>query len=262
MIVQRLQHFGYSEQEGKVYLTLLQYGKLTGYEISKKSGIARSKIYNLLEQLCQKGIVLVSHSEPKLYSALAAAELIERIRLRTSQNLAHLEKELSTISLKDRQDYSLWSLANQQDVLSKVKYLIATSQESLYLQIWEEDLTEDLLALLMAAESRLGHSLVILFSADGHKKVPLQHCYYHGFLHDKLQDMGSRWINLIVDNSSVLFGTLGEDKEVIWTKNKAMLMLAKEYVKHDAYTLKIIDDFPDLLQERYGQQFEKIRDIY
>ena len=40
--------------ETRVYTTLLEKGNLTGYEVSKISGVPRSKVYNILEKLLKK----------------------------------------------------------------------------------------------------------------------------------------------------------------------------------------------------------------
>ncbi|BDQ63327.1 hypothetical protein EfsSVR2332_34050 [Enterococcus faecalis] len=45
-------------------------------------------------------------------------------------------------------------------------------------------------------------------------------------------------------------------------KNHAMVNLAKEYVKHDAYTLKVIAESSEELKAKYGEDFEGIRKIY
>ena len=51
-----LSKIGLTDAESKVYLTLLQQGNLSGYETSKLAGISRSKVYNILENLTQKGL--------------------------------------------------------------------------------------------------------------------------------------------------------------------------------------------------------------
>lgn len=53
-IIQIMKKYHFSEMETLVYTTLLEQDKLTGYEISKKSGVPRSKVYNILEKLLKK----------------------------------------------------------------------------------------------------------------------------------------------------------------------------------------------------------------
>ena len=50
-LINTLKEFKFTESEAKVYISLLQNGPCTGYELSKVSGVARSKIYNILVYL-------------------------------------------------------------------------------------------------------------------------------------------------------------------------------------------------------------------
>ncbi len=54
-----LNEIGLSESEKKVYLALLDLGDSTRYDIVNKSGVAGSKVYELLEKLQEKGLVSV-----------------------------------------------------------------------------------------------------------------------------------------------------------------------------------------------------------
>ena len=75
---------------------------------------------------------------------------------------------------------------------------------------------------------------------------------------NKLADFGARWINIVADEQEVVFGTINEElqsTDVTWTKNHAMVNLAKEYVKHDAYTLKVIAESSEELKAKYGEDF-------
>ena len=62
-----LQHFGLSRQEALVYQNLLLYGKRTGYEIAKETGISRSNVYGALSVLAEKGAAYVLEESAKKY---------------------------------------------------------------------------------------------------------------------------------------------------------------------------------------------------
>lgn len=57
-LVNTLQKLGLSKKEAEVYLTLLSLGKVTGYQVAKKSALDRSTTYFLLRELRKKGLVL------------------------------------------------------------------------------------------------------------------------------------------------------------------------------------------------------------
>lgn len=260
MLSTKMKEFGFNESETNIYISLLENGSMTGYEVSKKSGVPRSKVYNWLESLVKKGVVLVNNSEPKVYSAISSEEFIDLIKRQTLTNINEIDQYLEQITEK-KEASLLWQLENNQAIMSKIQSMIKHAKHNLYIQIWDEDLTHDIIEELTLAEQRLDKFVCILFSRDKHYSLPFSRFYPHGFEDDKLQDMGGKWINLVCDDS-VLYGTINNYSDVIWTKHHSMRMLAAEYIKHDAYTLKIIKEHGDALRDDYQQSFEKIRDIY
>ena len=59
ILISQLSEFGFTQNEAKAYLTLLQHHPATGYEVSQYSGVPRSAIYNILRKLELGGIVYV-----------------------------------------------------------------------------------------------------------------------------------------------------------------------------------------------------------
>ena len=53
-VIELLKNLQLTESEAKVYVALSQYGPQTGYEVSKTSGVPRSKVYNILESFGKK----------------------------------------------------------------------------------------------------------------------------------------------------------------------------------------------------------------
>lgn len=56
-MIEELQRLGMTKSEARVYELLVKYGKISGSQLSKKSGIDRSTTYNLLNSLNKKGFV-------------------------------------------------------------------------------------------------------------------------------------------------------------------------------------------------------------
>ena len=58
---------GLSQNEGKVYLTLVEFGKLSANDLSGKSGVPYGRIYDVLESLKNKGLVVVVPEKTKKF---------------------------------------------------------------------------------------------------------------------------------------------------------------------------------------------------
>ena len=81
---ERLIEFGLTRSEAQIYLCLLERKELTGYEVSKETGIARSNVYGSFSGLVAKGAVYVMDGTPAKYLAVNIAEFCDnRIRLLT-----------------------------------------------------------------------------------------------------------------------------------------------------------------------------------
>jgi hypothetical protein len=50
--------------------------------------------------------------------------------------------------------------------------------------------------------------------------------------------------------------------EGAWSRNRSFIIMAEEYIKHDIYIMKIVRRYDRLLRERFGNGYEKLRDIF
>ena len=77
-IIQIMKNMIFQRWKQECIPTLLEKGNLTGYEVSKISGVPRSKVYNIWKTI-KKNLIVVNKSEPKLYHAISANEFLEKL---------------------------------------------------------------------------------------------------------------------------------------------------------------------------------------
>ncbi len=88
-----LQTFGFTEKEATVYVALLELGKGTVTEISRKAGINRTTGYDILDSLSNKGVISVSGKEPKQeYAAESPTTITAYLKRLSLQTQAHIKK--------------------------------------------------------------------------------------------------------------------------------------------------------------------------
>ena len=66
-----LRNANLSTYEIRAYTSLLPSNNLTARELSKKSGVPSGRIYEILEELREKGLIEVSESRPKIFRAIS-----------------------------------------------------------------------------------------------------------------------------------------------------------------------------------------------
>jgi len=81
-----LEFIGFSEKEVSVYLALLELGKGTVAQMSKKAGINRPTGYHILSSLESKEVVKVSGKEPKQEYVAESPDQIEKLLNKKIEN--------------------------------------------------------------------------------------------------------------------------------------------------------------------------------
>jgi len=113
-----LREFGLSNTEAKVYLALIELNNSQVGEITKKSGVNRTNVYDALERLIEKGLVsYVTENNKKVFEAVNP----ERFRLvveEKQEKLLHLVKELNEKCSKNKQEESATILRGKNGVKS------------------------------------------------------------------------------------------------------------------------------------------------
>jgi sugar-specific transcriptional regulator TrmB len=80
MLLQELNKLGLNEKEAKAYLALLELGEASIQQISKKSGIKRTTVYDIIESLRQKGLLSsISKNKKTLFFAENPAKIEESL---------------------------------------------------------------------------------------------------------------------------------------------------------------------------------------
>jgi len=100
-IIEELQRIGLSLYEAKVYFTLLIRGTATASEISDLSGIPYTRVYDVLNQLEEKGFVASIPGRPLKFEALdpgiALSNYIAKLREELVSKLRELEENIARI---------------------------------------------------------------------------------------------------------------------------------------------------------------------
>jgi sugar-specific transcriptional regulator TrmB len=79
-IFDTLKSIGLNLYERKIFVALLAKGIATAAEVSEMASVPRSRSYDVLESLAEKGFIIVQPSKPIKYVALKPREAVERVK--------------------------------------------------------------------------------------------------------------------------------------------------------------------------------------
>lgn len=226
-IISTLKSLGFTANESKAYLTLLRANPATGYEISGKSGVPRSAIYEILKRLETMGLVSVTDTNPTRYIPLPPTHLFELLEQRFSSDLDELKNSLKSIHTS-MEVGDLWNIVGYDNMLQRAKAMIQAANDTIYLSIWRPEydyLVDD----LREAEAR-GVKVLIFSFTEIPQDVGMVFSY--NLKTGKLEKIWSKKILIVVDKETALLGG-SDDKpglKVAWTKNYAIVSIALNYI--------------------------------
>jgi len=252
-------HLGLSENEARAYIALLSDNPLSAYEVAKKSGIPSSKIYEVMRKLDNRSMVQSIHGErSRSFVPVPLDEFINNYRSDIEESLETLNSELSDLKVGIDKSYT-WHIKKYDSLLLKARRMINTAETSLLIQLWPEEMN-CLFEAIMDSELR-GVKIAILHYGATNLKVG--QVYKHPVEGSIFTENHSRGFALVADSKEALLGKVSESNlDMIWSMNEGFVMMAEDYIRHDIYFIKTARRFAPLLKARFGENYEKLRDVY
>ncbi|PFM48159.1 hypothetical protein COJ45_10890 [Bacillus cereus] len=252
-----LQNLNFTEYEAKAYVALLEKSPLTGYAISLNSGVPRSKIYEVLGGLVERGEVMASHDNPVLYTALSPSELINLRKRRTEASLKMAEVTLEQYSKTSLNKDNIWNITGSEAILNRAREAIKNAKERIMLEIWKED-AEELQEELEEASKR---GIEILMVSYGDIYLDFVQNFPHEASGEITEEFGGRWLVVSIDDREVVAGitSMGDESLAAWTRHPSLVMPITGVIKHDLYLHEILKQHRSILEESFGPNLIELR---
>lgn len=236
----KLQNFGLNKYEAKAYVALLSTGTSNAYNVSKTSGIPRARIYDTLEVLANRGIVMLEESSDgtKNYTALPASVFLEQAREKWTNTYDNVEKQLKAIESQDRKDDTYVStVRGEKNILAFCRNLIRDAKEKVIISIWNTMYLE-LAADLKACVDRGCNVSGITFQVD----TPISTLDKHRInkVHNSIDK--KKWFILSVDSKELLYGHSSElNSNAFYTDDPTHIYLLEDYIFHDVLVNRVLE---------------------
>ncbi len=260
-IVQEIVALGFSEYEARAYCALLKRQPATAYEISKESGIPSSKVYEVIGRLLERGVLLPMQGEgkKKRYLPVPVNEFLESHRQKIEQTFDVLERELPAIGAENPVS-AIWNFSDYAFLMDKAGRMIDRAAQSILLSTWQVELAE-LAPILREAEQGGIQVAIVHFGPADQRAGQL---FEHPIADTLYEEKGGRGFTMVVDAQEALMATVMPDERVegAWSANRGFVTLAEDYIKHDVYIMKIVNRFNDELQQKFGENYHLLRDIF
>lgn len=258
-IVEILKKLDFTEYEAKAYLALLEKSPLTGYGVALNSGVPRSKIYEVLDGMAERGEVIISHGAPSLYIALNPEELINKKRVRTESTIKKANKLLEQYKVHIENSDNIWNINGRDEIIGRICEIIKKANHSILLEFWADDL--DAISSELKEASARGVDILIVSNCD----LALDYArIFKSTITDEHLDYkdDERWIAISADSNEILLGviSLGNESLAAWTSHHSFVGPINELIKRDIYIMEIFKDHEELLESSYGKNLVHLKE--
>lgn len=255
-ITRKMTDLGFTQYEARAYICLLQNFPATRYEISKKSGIPRSAIYDVIQRLETFGAVNAISSKPEKYVPLPPDKFVELLENRYNSKIKEFYDSVANLEVEIESE-NLWNITGYNNMILKAKEMITNAQHQIYLSTWNREIQELKTELKDAVDRGVK---VILFSFT--KTVDFGHVYSYNIDEKRLGKAWEHKIILVCDMEELLMGEARKDfpRKVAWSRNKAIAGIAMNHIILDItlYGLRMGVDIGDAVIEQHPGELELV----
>ena len=226
-----LKQLGFNEYEARVYVEMLhQIAPLTAYEIGKLSGVPRSKVYEVVDNLRRKQFVVQIEDNPKKYLPVDPEEVFSSIEksFRTSVNF--VKEELNHLERGETIDY-IFNIFGKETIIERSKQMIRSASSSILIAV--DRLMLDVLYKELESAERSGIELSIVLYGK-REDIYFQNVYCHQLREPDIRNFC--FILLDIDFKEVLAGTMPAsttEGHGFWTRSVYLNNIMQDNIIHE-----------------------------
>lgn len=233
---------GFTEYEAKTYIALLRTSPATGYQISKDAGIPRSMVYEALGRLANRGAVLaLPQGDTTRYAPVPVAALLDSMRHTYEETIDAAHESLARYETLVPLEQA-WNIEGRSAILGRAREMISGARDELLLSLSDRTLV-DLMSVLREAHER-GVRVRVLVCGDA--ELDFGEVVRHPQAESALQQIGQS-IVVVSDATQALIGGTGADDAAVWTGNRHLVFIARQYIWQEMFTQQV--------SERLGKEF-------
>jgi sugar-specific transcriptional regulator TrmB len=243
---------GLTENETKVYLSLVKIGSSKIGDVAKETGIQRPNLYKIIDSLGAKGLIEKEINAPIRYRATSPLEAINMLVEQKRTQFRELEKNGKIIaqnlenqtkihSLKERSPENKFIIIpGKALVINKLRAALENAHKSLDVITSEERFSSAIMTFAGDYENKLKQGLKIRIITEDHQ--PKEDAYR---VIEKLAKNASFKVRFLPPHSTVdtiiaildgkeVFTTISAmansfDTSALWTNNQSSLLITKSY---------------------------------
>lgn len=251
-MIERLTSLGFTTQESRVYIALLQRPFTTGYELAKATGLQRANVYQVLASLTDRDVIARATADtPAKFVAHPPAEVLGRIKRQTAERADALISELSALTAP--QEQVAFTLREREEITDRIVTLVGEARERVAACVWAEDLSW--LAGPLRYASQSGCQVVVNVFGDTEEEL-----FGEVYRHEPAgRTVGGNLLTVAVDYSTALVASFDDPPGAVFTSHPALVRVVEKLIRDETYIAAIFDRLGPALEAEFGPHLVDLR---
>ncbi|MEF8783381.1 MAG: helix-turn-helix domain-containing protein [Haloarculaceae archaeon] len=154
--IEQLERFGLSTYAARTFVALARLGSGTARNVSRVSEVPRTRVYDAVEELQDRGLVDVQQSSPKRFWAISAETASRSFEHELERRTDILRTALADMEATESrsEQRGVWTVDGQSAVTGRVLEFFAGAEEEIVYMTVEDLLAEELIGGLSEAADR------------------------------------------------------------------------------------------------------------
>ncbi len=249
-IIALLERAGLSTYEAKAYLAALGQPPLTRYKLAQLSGVPRPRIYEIVDKLVAKGLLIFQSGGRTLLAAVKYEKFLSQKEAENREMIDSLRKLLSAIPSPESP--GIWNIFGRVQVLQTARDLLESARRYVYLELMAEDVRELQTELQKVRQRKV--ALHGIYCGDLPSGPPglIKH------LGEICPTPGE--IAIVADGGRALIGcTQPQDSaNAALTQNNGLINITREYIRHEVFLDSLIGGKDRASTESYIRKYRKL----
>ena len=234
----KLVEIGFSEYEAKAYVALLRKSPVTGYELSKLSGVPRSMIYEVVAKLTARGAAMTLRTGGATkYAPVPAAEFLDQLHREHKELIVSLKDDLTAFASTPDLEY-VWNIEGHENIMAKAMEMIGRAKTRIYLAL----LPVTFPTLQPALEEAIRRGVRVVIYTTDDLDLPGGQVVIAYVSEETLGQARGLGLILVIDGEEVLIGErlTATQARASWATTPLIVFIAEHHLRTDLYLPQIL----------------------
>lgn len=158
-----LMMLGLSEYEARVYISLVKLGKGNAREIHEASGVPRTKVYEVLKRLLEKGFLEIQEGSPTHYRAIEPRKVIGKLQEDITSVSKRSINELENLKTEKQKEMPLiWVVRGDWTIKARIRELLGEAESDVTIKCTDTNILQEISDQLIGLDEKVKVNCLLL----------------------------------------------------------------------------------------------------